>query len=133
MQYQLNSEDIEMIIEELPPCLGDETQIAQLFTNLLDNAVKYIDPNRRGHIKISGKTDNGKSVYCVADNGSGICEKNRHKIFEAFSRLRPEEDSNGQGLGLSIVSRIVERNNGKVWVESQEGQGSSFYVELEMC
>jgi signal transduction histidine kinase len=133
MQYQLNSEDIEMIIEELPPCLGDETQITQLFTNLLDNAVKYIDPDRRGHIKISGKTDNGKSVYCVADNGSGISEKNRYKIFEAFSRLCPEDDSKGEGLGLSIVSRIVERNNGKVWVESQEGQGSSFYVELEMC
>jgi len=133
MQYRLNSEDIEMVIEELPPCLGDETQITQLFTNLLDNAVKYLDPDRPGHIKISEKTDNGKAIYCIADNGTGISEKNRDKIFEAFSRLRPEDDDNGEGLGLSIVSRIAERNNGKVWVESQESVGSSFYVELEMC
>jgi signal transduction histidine kinase len=132
MQYRLNSEDIEMIIEELPRCLGDETQITQLFTNLLDNAVKYLDPDRPGHIKISGKTDDGKAIYCVADNGIGISEKNQQKIFEAFSRVCAEED-NGQGLGLSIVSRIVERNNGKVCVESQEGKGSSFCVELEMC
>ena len=133
MQYRLNSEEIDLVIKELPPCLGDETQITQLFTNLLDNAVKYLDPDRPGHIKISGKTDKGKTTYCIADNGSGISERNRHKIFEAFSRLRPEDDNNGEGLGISIVSRIIERNNGKVHVESQEGLGSSFYVELPMC
>lgn len=133
MQYKLNSEEIDLVIKELPPCLGDATQITQMFTNLLDNAVKYLDPDRPGHIKISGKTDKGKATYCVADNGSGISEKNRHKIFEAFSRFRPEDDNNGEGLGLSIVSRIVERNNGKIHVESKEGLGSSFYIELPMC
>ena len=130
MQYQLNSNDIDLVIEELKPCTADKTQLTQVFTNLLDNAIKYLHPDRRGRIHISSKQKENSVIYCIADNGIGIKAKDREKIFEIFHRLSPESDDNGQGLGLSIVSRIIERNNGKVWVDSHDQAGSSFYVEL---
>jgi signal transduction histidine kinase len=130
MQYQLNSNDIDLVIEELQPCTADKTQLTQVFTNLIDNAIKYLDPKRRGRIHISSQPKENSVIYYVTDNGIGIKPKDREKVFEIFHRLSPESDDNGQGLGLSIVSRIVERNNGKVWVDSHDKAGSSFCIEL---
>lgn len=130
LQYQLNSNDINLVIEELDGCTGDKAQITQVFTNLLDNAIKYLDSEKRGRIHISSKVKENSVIYCIADNGIGIKKEDQNKVFEIFHRLSPETGDDGQGLGLSIVSRIVERNNGKVWVDSQSEAGSSFYVEL---
>jgi len=115
-------------ISELPSCKGDEGQINQLFSNLLSNAVKYLDHQRPGAISISGYRKEGESIYCVEDNGIGIKPEDQEKIFRVFQQIDSERD--GEGLGLSIARKIAERHNGRIWVESEAGKGSRFYVAL---
>jgi PAS domain S-box-containing protein len=120
---------VQIEVSDLPACSADKTQVGQVFVNLLSNAIKYLDPARPGQIRISGSTENGESIYVVEDNGVGIDPANCDKIFEMFSRL---EDKNvgGEGIGLAIVKRMLARNNGRIWVESEKGRGSRFFVAL---
>ena len=128
-EYKIKEKGITPQINELPPCFGDETQINQVFSNLLDNTLKYLDPKRPGTIKISGKQENGQVIYHVEDNGIGIAEGHQDRIYEIFHRLNPEVSS-GEGLGLTITRRILDRHAGKIWVESELGKGSTFFVSL---
>ena len=129
MDFQIKQAGAEVRVGGLPTCLGDRGQLNQLFSNLLGNAVKYLDPARPGRISITGVQEQGRSVYCVSDNGVGIAREHQGKIFEIFQRLNPT-GSEGEGLGLTIVTRILDRLDGKIWVESEEGGGSSFYVSM---
>lgn len=128
MSYEINQVCAEVIAEPLPTCRGDLEDISRVFLNLLTNAVKFLDPNRPGKIRITGKAEGQKSIYCVEDNGIGIAAEYHKKIFEIFYRLDPEKK--GDGVGLTIVKRIVEKHSGKVWVESEPGKGSKFFVCL---
>ena len=128
-EFQIKEVDATVKVEELPPCYGDETQIDQVFSNLVGNALKFLDPKRRGVIRVSGKEEKEQAVYCVEDNGIGIAEKDKDAIFEMFRKLNPD-DKRGEGLGLTIVRKILDRHGGKVWVESEPGKGSKFYVSL---
>lgn len=128
-EFQVKEKNIELNIDRLPPCEGDITQINQVMSNLLDNAIKYLDHNRRGIIKIYGHTKKNLSIYCVEDNGIGIADKDKKNIFEIFHRLHPN-DTPGQGIGLNIIGKILERHNGKIWLESEFGKGSKFFISL---
>jgi signal transduction histidine kinase len=128
-EFQIRSAGIALEIGELPSCQGDAVQVAQVFSNLLGNAVKYIDPQRSGLIRISGGAELGRSVYCVEDNGIGIAAEHQNKIFELFHRLNPAE-TEGEGLGLTIVRQLVGRLGGEIRLESQPGEGSRFFVTL---
>ena len=130
-KYMIQEANVRIQINELPSCRGDEVKINQVFSNLIDNALKYRDIKKDGIITISGKKEDGNVVYCLEDNGIGIAEKHQEKIFEIFHRLHPAaDDVTGEGLGLSIVRRIIDRHGGKIWLESEPGKGSSFYVSL---
>lgn len=115
--------------ESLPECFADRTQVTQIFSNLLDNAVKYLDPNRPGEICVQGKRQEDSSLYSVSDNGIGISLKDQQIIFEPYYQLK-EKASGGVGLGLATVKKMIDRNNGKIWVISEKGKGSTFYVAL---
>jgi len=128
-EFQIREKDATLIVENLPPAMGDRVQINQVFSNLIDNALKYLDPERKGSIRVSGKQMDDKIVYCVSDNGLGFLEEFNHKIFELFHRLDPAKSS-GDGMGLTIVRKIVERHQGEVWAESNLNVGSRFYVSL---
>jgi PAS domain S-box-containing protein len=128
-KFQVKEMDATLEVEELPPCMGDETQINQVFSNLLDNALKFLDLSRPGIIKISGNEEKNQVIYGVEDNGIGIGEKDKEAIFEIFRRLNPG-DKPGEGLGLTIVRKILDRHGGKIWVESEPGKGSKFLVAL---
>lgn len=129
MDFQIKKSGAEVKVGGLPTCLGDRDQLNQLFSNLLENALKYLDPARPGRISITGVEEKDRSVYCVSDNGIGIAREHQAQIFEIFHRLNPA-GSEGEGLGLTIVSRILDRLDGKIWVESEQGKGSSFYVSI---
>ena len=116
-------------IDKLPQCYGDKVQIEALFSNLVSNALKFLDPTRPGIIKISATQKKGSSVYCVQDNGIGIEPENLEKIFEIFYRINPDSEQS-QGIGLSTVRQVVLRHDGKAWAESKPGKGSKFFVSL---
>ncbi len=130
MKFQVERSGAQIKIDKpLPSCLGDQVQINQVFSNLLANALKYLDPSRPGLVRITGWTEENYSVYCVEDNGIGIEADEIGNIFRMFYRIGPAGDD-GEGLGLAIVRRIVNRHHGEVWVESERGKGSKFFVKL---
>ncbi|MCU0285551.1 MAG: ATP-binding protein [Acidobacteria bacterium] len=128
-EFHLKEAEVEFIVGDLPACFGNDVELNQVFSNLLDNALKYLDKKRPGKITITGRRKENTVYYCVEDNGIGISPEHQKKVFEIFHRLNPD-DTPGEGLGLAIVNKIVSRNNGKVWVESEPGKGSRFYVAL---
>jgi PAS domain S-box-containing protein len=129
MQFAIERAGATVELDPLPPCHGDQLQISQVFSNLLDNALKYLDPTRPGKIRISGHEEPQEVVYSVDDNGVGIAEEHQQSIFQIFHRLNPQTGT-GEGLGLTIVRRVVDRHNGKIWVKSRPNEGSVFYLLL---
>jgi len=128
-EERIKRKQVMIDVALLPECLADAAQITEVFTNLLDNAIKFLDKGRQGQIRISGNIVQNQSVYCIEDNGMGIERQNYEKIFDAFYQYGHEEET-GRGLGLTIVKRIIERHKGRVWVESKLGKGSKFYISL---
>jgi PAS domain S-box-containing protein len=131
--YQIQKADVQIKVETMPPCHGDANLLNQVFSNLLDNAMKYRDPQRPLQIRFSGERENNRVVYCVADNGQGIPSTHQKKIWEMFHRLNPTGSVPGEGIGLNVVRRIMERHRGQVWVESTPGSGSKFYIALPIA
>lgn len=129
MKFQLDEAKAQVRVGVLPRCAGDSVQTNQVFANLLDNALKYRSPDRPLRIEVNGRIEHGMAVYDIADNGIGIAREHQLKIFEIFHRLNPG-DSPGEGLGLSIAQRVLERQGGRIWVESSANSGSIFHVSL---
>ncbi|HEY3346376.1 MAG TPA: PAS domain-containing sensor histidine kinase [Nitrospirota bacterium] len=131
MSFQLQQVDAEVTVGSLPACKGDSVHINQVFSNLIDNAIKYRDNGRPLVIRINGLTDSHTAVYCVEDNGIGIPEDRQNTIWEMFGRLN-ETEVGGDGMGLTLVRKLVDRSGGRVWVTSEPGVGSRFYVSLPL-
>jgi len=119
----------EVLVESLPAVHGDVTAIGQVFSNLISNAIKYLQPGRPGRIAVGGQTIDGHAHYWVRDNGAGIAASAQRRLFQVFQRFHPNLAS-GEGMGLAIVKRIVERHGGKIWAESEEGVGTTFHIAL---
>jgi PAS domain S-box-containing protein len=130
MEHQIKEYNITVTIETLADCVGDPNMLDHVFANLISNAIKYRDPAKESEVRISCEVEDGMSIYCVEDNGIGIAPDYQNKVFEIFHRLNPKEDVEGQGLGLTIVTRIMDRLAGKIWLESEEGKGSKFFIAL---
>jgi PAS domain S-box-containing protein len=130
MAFQIQSTGALVEMGPLPACEGDALLVGQAFSNLLDNAVKYRDPARPLVIHVTGRIEGAESVYCVEDTGAGIASEEQSKIWELFCRLNPAGSIPGEGLGLNLVRRIIERHNGRIWVESELGRGSRFFASL---
>lgn len=127
--FRLKEGGIKLTVEPLLPCLGDAVQVTQVFSNLIDNAIKYLDGNRPGVITLGCNIDGHRVKYSVEDNGLGIDPRHQEKIFELFNRIH-QKDTDGEGIGLTMVRQILGRMNGIVTVESTLNSGSKFIVSL---
>jgi signal transduction histidine kinase len=129
--HQAEEAGAEIAIDELPHVVSDRLALEQIFSNLLDNAIKYLDAGRKGHIEVRGRRVLGFAVIEVADNGRGIPEKDHRRIFDLFRRSGVQ-DRPGEGIGLAHVRALVRRLGGKISMKSQEGEGSVFTVTLPL-
>jgi signal transduction histidine kinase len=118
----------EIVSSHLPKVLADAPQVRQLFVNLLGNAIKYRG-DKPAHIRIAAEPEGKVWRFAVTDNGIGISKEYLQSIFEMFLRLH-DRTIPGTGIGLAICHRVVERFGGRIWAESREGEGSTFYFTL---
>ncbi len=114
----------------LPPIRGDRTLLRQVWTNLIDNAVKYSSKAARPLIRISGRRVGAENHYSVRDNGVGFNMQYAEQLFRVFQRLHRADEFGGTGVGLAIVHRVVTRHGGRVWAEGKEDQGAMFSFAL---
>ena len=118
-----------IISDELPMVLADASQLAQLFQNLLANALKF-QRDALPRVHVWARAVEGKWVFAVQDNGIGIEAQYAERVFILFQRLHTREEYPGTGIGLAVCQRIVERHGGKIWFESQPGKGTTFFFTL---
>lgn len=115
----------------LPRIEAYEVELRLLFQNLISNAIKYTPKERDPEVRISAYKEGEYWVFSVVDNGVGIAKENLQNIFTIFSRVKKHDQNDGTGVGLAHVEKIVHLHNGTIWVDSQEGVGSSFYFKLK--
>lgn len=134
-RFQNRSPDIEINVRipaDYPLVLADRERIEEVLLNLLDNAVKYSPRGEHVHIKVRGRVTDEDVIISVADAGQGIPAREQQRIFERFQRVdnSTARRTQGAGLGLYICKAIVEAHGGKIWVQSELGQGSTFTFSL---
>lgn len=117
-------------LSALPEAVGDPSMLRQVWVNLISNAIKFTLPKGQGTLEVSGSADSGETIYSVRDTGIGFDMANSGKLFGIFQRLHSATEFEGNGVGLAIVQRIVERHGGRVWAEGKPGEGAEFYFSL---
>ena len=129
LRTRIEESGAEVTHDPLPTVLADERQLVQVFQNLLSNAIKFrsAEPPR---IHVSADESNGEWEFAVRDNGIGVDPRHADRIFEIFKRLHTRDEYPGTGIGLAICRKTVERHGGRIWVDSQPGQGSTFRFTL---
>ena len=129
-QYQIENKKVRVTVKELPVVVADESALDQIFGNIITNAINYLDPERPGEIEISGEPWEDAVLFRVKDNGRGIAEEDKRKVFEFFRRGKHANTVPGEGMGLPYVKALLERHRGEIWFESKEGIGTTFYFTL---
>lgn len=128
LALSINERSAVIKYDELPEIYADETQLVQLFQNLIQNSIKFSTGNPCIYLSWTSNTD--FYTFSITDEGIGIESKYFDRIFQIFQRLNPREQYEGIGAGLAICKRIVERHGGKIWVESDPGNGSTFFFTI---
>jgi len=123
-------EGTEITVTNLGIVHADYILLQQVWVNLISNALKYSSKNAHPRIEIGMEKMDNEYIYHIKDNGTGFDMKYYNKIFSIFQRLHNKEEYEGTGLGLAIVKRIVEKHRGRVWAESEENKGATFYFSL---
>ena len=130
LHSEYDGRDIGITIDPLPACQADRALLKQVYVNLLQNALKFTRSCERAEIHVGFMSVNGEGVYFVRDNGIGLDGPDLDSIFRSFHRLQNAQGTEGSGIGLSLVKRIVERHDGRVWAEGQLGHGAAIYFTL---
>jgi len=120
----------EITIDRLPNVEGDYNLIYQVMLNLIANSIKYSSKKEKPQVSIYSEQKNGKNIYIIKDNGAGFDMRFAEKLFGVFQRLHSEQEFEGNGVGLAIVQRIIQKHGGKIWGEGKENEGACFYFTL---
>ena len=131
LQISIEEAGAQIKVSGLPRVLADRTQLTQLFQNLIGNAVKFRRKDLPPVITINAVENGTWVTFSVSDNGIGIEERFREKVFEIFQRLHSRDVYPGTGIGLALCKKIVERHGGKIWCESEFSKGTTFYFTLK--
>ena len=132
MAHQAAEAQAEIRIAQLPEIVSDRLALEQIFSNLIENALKYLKPGVPGEINVRGRTKLGFAIFEIADNGRGIDPKDHQRIFDLFRRAGPQ-DKPGQGIGLAHVRALVRRLGGTMSVQSELNNGSTFTITLPIA
>jgi len=127
--FQIQTRGIRVSVDSLPETTADRVSLEQVFANLLSNAIKFLKPEGNGEIRIGGESRLDENVFYVADNGCGIAEADRERVFNMFERLGRNRDD-GEGMGLAYVRTLVRRHGGEVFCEPESGAGTRFIFSI---
>jgi len=128
--YEITAKKVETRIGDLPVLMTDAVALEQIFSNLLDNAVKYLVPGRPGLIEIGCRETARDYIFSLRDNGRGIDPADSDRVFNIFRRARNAGDVRGLGIGMAYVKASLRKMSGAIWFESELGAGTAFYVSL---
>ena len=130
LEATLHDRGAEVVVSNLPTVPGVEPQLAQLFQNLLANAVKFTPASESPRVDVSAECDGSFHEFSVSDRGIGVEAQYRERIFGMFQRLHRRDEFAGSGLGLAICRKITERHGGEIWVQDTPGGGADFRFTL---
>lgn len=130
LRESIHESGADVTLGELPVVVGDGMQLAQLFQNLIGNAVKFRRPGTSPRVAIQARRQGEDYLFSVTDDGIGIPQEYQEQVFALFRRLHKGEAYPGTGVGLAICKRVIERHDGRLWVESTPGHGSTFFFTL---
>ncbi|ELY58255.1 sensor histidine kinase [Natronococcus jeotgali] len=129
LQPHIEESEATITVEELPTVTADADQLAQVFRNLVSNALKY-SGDEAPQIQVGAERADGKWQFAVADQGIGIDPEQRERIFDVFQTAHTDEEGSDSGIGLALCDRIAERHGGEIWVESEPGNGAIFHFTM---
>jgi len=130
MNHQLDERGVELHLGQLPTIQADSNLLEQVLNNLLDNAIKYLVPDRPARIDVYAELNPGEAIIHVRDNGRGIDEADHAKVFQLFRRARNVDGVPGDGFGLPYIQSIIQRQGGRIWFESVPDKGTTFSFSL---
>ena len=128
-RYQIDQKQITIAIGDLPVVIGDPVRLNQAVSNLVDNAIKYMGDRPLRRIEIGARIDDGTATCFVRDSGPGIPKAKHETVFRLFHRL-PNGAVPGEGIGLTMVRKIIEKHGGRVWLEAEPDEGTTFFFTL---
>ena len=129
LAHQIEQRQVTVNVSKLPHLVADRVSMEQIMSNLLTNAVLYLEPTRRGIIDVRGSRHPSESIFHIQDNGRGIAANDLDKLFEPFRRIG-KPDVPGEGMGLAYVQTLVRRHGGRIWCQSQLGGGTTFSFSI---
>ena len=130
ISFQIKETEARIEVEKLPMVKGRALEIRMLFQNLISNALKFRKPDEPPHLKIAAKKEQEKWIFSIEDNGIGIEDKYKERIFQIFQRLHTRSQYEGTGIGLANCQKIIESHEGEIWLNSEVGKGTTFYFSL---
>ena len=130
LAYEIGAQKVNIECGELPTVISDAVALEQIFGNILDNAVKYLDQHRTGRIEIDAITLTTEIIFSIRDNGRGIGPGDENKVFDIFRRAGNTGNIRGAGMGMAYVKATLRKLSGRIWFQSVPGVGTVFYVGL---
>jgi len=132
LSQRIQEKNVDLRIGELPSVFCETNQIGMVFYNLINNAIKF-NKNEKPIVTVTNHDDGSEDFwkFSVADNGIGIAPEYQEKIFEIFRRLHSKSEYEGTGIGLALCQKIIDRHGGRIWIESEPGEGATFFFTID--